>query len=47
MDFSSEKSNFDKIKKSLELKAEEAKLIATSNLLKETKNLVHLTANKE
>src|SRR5205814_8396541 len=47
MDFSSEQSNLDKIQKSLELKAEEAKLIATLNLLKETKNIVHLTANKE
>ena len=36
-----------KIQKSLELKAEEAKLITTLNLLKETKNLVHLSANKE
>ena len=40
-------NNLDKIQKSLELKAEEAKLITTLNLLKETKNLVHLSANKE
>jgi hypothetical protein len=47
MDFSSEQSNLDKIQKSLELKAEEAKLLATLNLLKETKNLVQFSANKE
>jgi hypothetical protein len=47
MDFSQEQSNLDKIQKSLELKAEEAKLLATLNLLKETKNLVQFSANKE
>ncbi|MCE8163785.1 MAG: hypothetical protein I3274_06275 [Candidatus Moeniiplasma glomeromycotorum] len=46
-DFSQEQSNLDKIQKSLELKAEEAKLIATLNLLKETKNIVHLSKDKE
>src|SRR6185369_2937102 len=39
-DYSAEQSKLDKIQKSLELKAEEAKLLATLNLLKETKNLL-------
>jgi DNA repair exonuclease SbcCD ATPase subunit len=39
-DFSSEQSNLDKIQKSLELKAEETKLLATLNLLSETKKLI-------
>jgi outer membrane murein-binding lipoprotein Lpp len=42
MDFSSEESKLDKIQKSLELKAEETKLLATLNLLQETKKLVQV-----
>jgi len=38
MDFSSEENKLDKIQKSLELKAEETKLLATLNLLQETYN---------
>ena len=41
-DFSSEQSNLDKIQKNLELKAEETKLLATLNLLQETKKLVQV-----
>jgi outer membrane murein-binding lipoprotein Lpp len=41
-DFSAEQSHLDKIQKSLELKAEESKLLATLNLLKETKRLVRV-----
>jgi len=39
-DFSAEQSNLDKIQKSLELKAEETKLLATLKLLQETKKLI-------
>jgi outer membrane murein-binding lipoprotein Lpp len=41
-DFSQEQSKLDKIQKSLELKAEETKLLATLNLLQETKKLVQV-----
>src|SRR6185369_3269524 len=41
-DYSAQENKIDKIQKSLELKAEEAKLLATLNLLKETKQLIHL-----
>ena len=40
-DFSQEQSKLDKIQKSLELKAEETKLLATLNLLQETKKIIH------
>src|SRR5437016_885225 len=39
-DYSAQESKIDKIQKSLELKAEEAKLLATLNLLTETKKLI-------
>jgi len=39
-DYSQQESKIDKIQKSLELKAEEAKLLATLNLLQETKKLI-------
>ncbi|CAG8455339.1 12945_t:CDS:2 [Ambispora gerdemannii] len=39
-DYSAQESKIDKIQKSLELKAEEAKLLATLNLLQETKKLI-------
>jgi outer membrane murein-binding lipoprotein Lpp len=39
-DFSAEQSSLDKIQKSLELKAEESKLLATLKLLQETKKLI-------
>jgi hypothetical protein len=40
MDFSAQQLTFDKIQKTLSNKAEEAKLLATLNLLEETKNLL-------
>jgi outer membrane murein-binding lipoprotein Lpp len=42
LDFSAHESKINKIQKSLQLKAEETKLLATLNLLQETKKLVQV-----